>query len=390
MERLRSLHRLKEAELEELPAGEHHDGGGLFLLVESGGARRWYQRLTINEKRVKRGLGPYPLVSLEAARDRAIDLRRGAREGKDVARQARAPTFRQAFEHHFAQRKKGLKNAKHIWQWQAGIERHAYPKIGDRPVSDVTHDEIVAVLSKIWRETPETARRILRRITIIFDLAISRGFRERANPCLGVAEDLGKQGDSVEHYLALPYKDVPAFIRQLRICNSWPITKLAFEWLILTASRPGEVRGATKAELRGDVWVIPKERMKAKAEHVVPLPPRCQEIAQEASAIAPGALLFPSRSGKPLSNMTFTKVLRDLDMADRARAHGFRSSFKDWSAEVAKARDEVSEAALAHRVPDKVKAAYLRTKFLEERRQLMDDWAAHCAGVANPSLSQTD
>ena len=167
MERLRSLHRLKDADIGELPAGEHHDGGGLFLLVESGGARRWYQRLTINEKRVKRGLGPYPLVSLELARDRAIDLRRGAREGKDVARQGRAPTFRQAFEDHFKQRQKGLKNAKHRWQWRAGIETHAFPKIGDRPVSDVTHDEIVAILSKICRETPETARRLLQRITKI-------------------------------------------------------------------------------------------------------------------------------------------------------------------------------------------------------------------------------
>jgi integrase len=373
------LHRLKEAELEELPAGEHHDGGGLFLLVESSGARRWYQRLTINEKRVKRGLGPYPLVSLEMARDRAIDLRRGAREGKDIARQARAPTFRQAFEDHFAQRKKGLKNAKHIWQWRAGIERHAFPVIGDRPVSDVTHDEIVAVLSKIWRETPETARRILQRITIIFDLAISRGFRERANPCLGVAEDLGKQGDSVEHHRALHYAQVPAFIQKLRICNSWPITRLAFEWMVLTAARPGEVRGATKAELQGDLWVIPKERMKAGAEHVVPLPRRCQEIAREAAAIAPGALLFPNKKGEPLSDMTFTKLLRDQGLADRASAHGFRSSFKDWAAEVAKARDEVSEAALAHVVPQKVRKAYLRTKFLPERRQLMEDWAAHCA-----------
>jgi integrase len=383
MVRIRSERRLKAKELTQLAPGTHEDGGGLRLVVEPSGARRWVVRVTIAGKQRSRGLGPYPLIPLEEARERAIDARRAARKGLDVAKRASATgTFRQAFEEHLAHRQKGMRNPKHIWQWRAGIERHAFPVIGDRPIADVTHDEIVTVLKPIWHETPETARRILQRLQIIFDLAISRGIRERASPCTGVARDLGKQGDVVEHRKALPYTEVPAFIQKLRTCNSWLITKLAFEWLILTAARPGEVRGSMKAELQGDLWVVPKERMKAGAEHVVPLSRRCQEIAKEASAIALGPLLFPNKKGEPLSDMTFTKLLRDQDLADRASAHGFRSSFKDWCAEVAKARDEVSEAALAHVVPNKVKAAYLRTKFLEERRQLMDEWAAHCCGLS--------
>jgi integrase len=164
----------------------------------------------------------------------------------------------------------------------------------------------------------------------------------------------------------------------LRTCNSNTVTKLAFEWLILTAARYGEVRGATKAEIQGDRWVIPKERMKGRQEHVVPLSPRCLEIAAQARALSPSQLLFPSKGGKPLSNMTLTKVLRDMGV--EAVPHGFRSSFKDWCAETGVA-DQVSEAALAHQVPDKVKAAYLRTRFIEERRELMEAWARYLVGT---------
>jgi integrase len=379
MRRARTKERLKARDLSTLPVGKHEDGGGLRLIVK-GGSRRWVLRTTIAGKRREFGLGGYPLVPLEDARDRATDIRRAAREQRDlVAEERRASTtFQDVFNEHFEHRQKGLKNAKHIWQWRATVETHALPIIGDRPIAEIGHDEIVEVLEPIWRKTPETARRLLQRLEIIFQLAIRRGLRERASPCTGIAEDLGKQGDVVEHHRALPYAEVPGFIRTLRTCNSWPITRLAFEFLVLAAARPGEVRGALKAELQGDLWVIPRERMKAGVEHVVPLSWRCREIVQEASAIASGALLFPSRTGEPLSDMTFTKLLRNQGMADRASAHGFRSSFKDWAAELAKARDEVSEAALAHKVPDKVKAAYLRTKFLEERRQLMEDWAAHC------------
>jgi integrase len=380
MKRIRAEKRLRAKDVGTLPAGVYEDGGGLRLLVEPSGARRWVLRVTIAGKRCYRGLGPCHLVPLEKARDKATDIRRAAREGRDLVAQRRreGTTFRQAFEDHLEHRQKGMLNAKHAWQWRAGIEAHAFPVIGERPVSEITHDEIVAVLKPIWHETPETARRVLQRMEIIFKLAISRGLRERASPCTGVSEDLGKQRDMVEHHPAMPYAEVPAFIRTLRACSSRPVTKLALEWLVLTASRSGEARGARWEEIQGGVWVIPPERMKARQEHAVPLSGRCIEILKEARILSPdGALLFPGRQGKPLSDMALTQLMRRLRLD--AVPHGFRSSFKDWAAEVAKVPDEVSEAALAHRIPNKVRAAYLRTQFLAERKQVMERWAAYCA-----------
>jgi hypothetical protein len=174
MKRHRTLERLRASDIERLPPGDHHDGGGLFLRVEGEG-RRWVLRLSMHGKRLWRGLGPYPTISLQMARDAAIDRRRAARLGKDLV--SHAQTFRQAFERHFAQRREGLRNEKHISQWRTGLETHAFPVIGDGPVAEVSHDDIVAILRPIWQTTPETARRILQRLSIIFDIATSPGRR---------------------------------------------------------------------------------------------------------------------------------------------------------------------------------------------------------------------
>jgi integrase len=377
MQRLRSLERLRSADIDTLAAGVHHDGGGLFLRVEDSGSRRWLLRLTLHGKRIMRGLGPYPTVSLQMARDKAVDYRRGAREGKDVARTSRSPTFEQAFEQHFAQRKEGLRNAKHIWQWRSTIETHAFPRIGRRPVREITHDEIVAILRPIWIETPVTAQRLLQRMSIIFDIAVSRGLREKANPCKGVADDLGKQGARVEHHPALPWQEVPGFIQALRTCDANQITKLAFEFLILTATRNGEVRFATRTEIDAGLWTIPASRMKAGVEHVVPLSQRCREIDR---STAGDGLIFPGRGGMTISEMTFINVLRRMGFGERATVHGFRTSFRTWATETNQCREVVAEAALAHAIKDKTVAAYLRTTYLEERIGLMQRWADFCAG----------
>ena len=258
MKRIRAEKRLRAKDIGTLPAGVYEDGGGLRLLVEPSGARRWVLRVTIAGKRCYRGLGSYHLVSLEKARDKATDIRRAAREGRDLVavRRREGTTFRQAFDEHLEHRQRGMLNAKHVWQWRAGIEAHAFPVIGDRPVSEITHDEIIAVLKPIWHVTPETARRVLQRMEIIFKLAISRGLRERASPCTGVSEDLGKQRDVVEHHRALPYGEVSAFIRTLRACGSDPITKLAFEWLILTATRSARPVAPPSTEVQGDQGAV--------------------------------------------------------------------------------------------------------------------------------------
>jgi integrase len=301
---------------------------------------------------------------------------------EERARLVAGTTFRRMFEISFAQRSRQLSNAKHLKQWSTTMERYVFPVIGDTPVADVTTAQVLDVLTPIWFDKAETAKRVLQRMETVFKSAIVRGIRERASPCVGVAEELGTKHREVEHRASMPWQAVPEFMDQLRSPGSrqLPITALAFEFLVLTATRSGETRGAlwSEIDLPSSTWIIPKERMKARTPHRIPLSQRCLEILSLARRLKPdSSLIFEaSKRGRPLSDMTFLKHLRDNDID--ATPHGFRSSFKVWAAEHAKAQHEVSEAALAHSNPSKVVAAYLRTDFLAERRPLMDQWSAHC------------
>ncbi len=361
------------------------DGGGLSLVVEASGTKRWELRTSILGKRRQFGLGSYPATSLEDARAKAADIRKAARNGIDLRKQAaiealKGTTFKSAFEEFLEDKKRELGNQKHIWQWERQMELHIYPSLGDRPVAEITAKEIIDALRPIWFEIPETAMRLLQRMKSVFDAAIVAEIREKANPCTGVAAVLGKRHRVVEHYTSLPYSECPRFMAQLQGLENrrWPVVSLALEFLILNASRAGEVRGATWSEFDLDarLWSIPKERMKVKQPHRVPLSSRAMALLEEAKHYKreESDLVFPAQGGGKLSDMTLTKVLRDMEVP--AVPHGFRSSFKGWCAEVAKVADEVSEAALAHAVRGKVKAAYLRVDFLDERRALMEAWAS--------------
>jgi integrase len=360
-------------------------------------SKSWLFRFTIGGRERRMGLGVFETVSLAEARNLAEAARRLSSAGIDPIAQRNqerrvlatdAVTFRHAFEIFYATKRQTLSNAKHQAQWQSTMETYVFPTIGDRPVAEVTAGEVIDVLSPIWFDKPETAKRVLQRIEAVFKSAIVRGHRERASPCVGVAQELGTRHRKVMHHRALPYAEVPAFLARLQVCNSWPATRLGFEWLVLTATRSGETRHALWSEIdeQKSRWTIPANRMKAKRAHVVPLPPRCIDVLDALRAVHPSTpsdLLFPStKRGAALSDMTFTKVLRDMGLGGVATVHGMRSAFKVWCAEVAKIRDEVSEAALAHAVHDKVRAAYLRTDFLEERAVLMAAWARFCAKPA--------
>ena len=370
-------------------AGLYKDGRGLRLVVTDSGTKRWELWFSLNGKKRERGLGVFPQVSLKEARDRADEIRRAARNGVDLRQQrldeqARSISFRQAFETYFAVKCKQLTNAKHLKQWPSTMEAYVFPVFGDVPIADVTTCNVLDALTPIWYEKPETARRVLQRIEAVFKSAILRGSREKASPCVGIAQELQTRHREVRHHPALPWQEVPAFVTRLQgpAPRGLPSTRLAFEFLILTATRSIEVRGAVWSEfdLLTGIWIIPKERMKARKIHRVPLSPRCLAILSEARALnSHGALVFEgAKRGQPLSDMTFTKVLRDAGLGERATAHGFRSSFKNWCSESAKVADDVSEAALAHKIKDRVKAAYLRTDFFDERKLLMQGWEAHC------------
>ena len=293
--------------------------------------------------------------------------------------EARATTFKQAFKAFYEIKSKTLSNEKHAKQWQSTMETYVFPKIGARPIAEMTAAQVLEVLSPICYEKAETARRVLQRMEAIFKSAILRGSRTLASPCIGVVQELGTRHRVVTHHASLPWSEIPDFLTELESRKCSASTRLALEFLILTAARSGEVRGALWSEiaLAEKEWRIPALRMKGRAPYTVPLSRRAIAILNEIRELHPAsAIVFPSACGDQLSDMTFTKLIRDMDYGDRATAHGFRSSFKVWAAVVAKKRDEVSEACLAHKIPEKVRAAYLRTDFLEERRLIMQQWAA--------------
>lgn len=378
--------------LASLPPGWHNDGRGLYLLVTPAGSRRWVLRTVVKGgKRREFGLGSLYDVPISEARSKASEMRRSARIGRDPRIEhrvlaAQSVTFSEAFDAYMAVRSRSLTNAKHLRQWGSTMEAYVFPTIGDRPVAEINSGEVLAVLEPIWHSKPETAKRVLQRVKAVMDAAILHNWRERASPCIGVTHALGGTIHRlVRHHRALPYNCVASFLNTLRHCHAQPETKLAFEWLILTATRSGETRGAMWCEIDEDraLWVIPFKRMKGsrqnRKDHLVPLPGRCLEILAQARALHPNAaLLFPSqRTGNVLSDMAFTKLLRDVGLAAVATAHGFRSSFRDWATEVDKVREVIAEAALAHAVKNRTEAAYRRASYLEERRGLMERWSSY-------------
>lgn len=392
-------HKLSAVRVKALKApGKYEDGGGLRLVVGPSGGKNWVVRVTVSGRRLERGLGTYPDISLDAARDAAAKARKAAEVNLDIKAEERrealaAMTFREMFKITLAQREKQLSNAKHLKQWTSTMETYVFPVIGNTPVADVTTAQVLKVLTPIWFAKPETAKRISQRMEAVFKSAIVRGARRTASPSIGVAEELGIKHRVISHHASMPWQEVPQFIVRLR--NSGPrrfqVTSLALEFLILTATRSGETRGALWSEIDLDraTWVIPPERMKAREEHRIPLSARALEILSELRVMFPRSqLVFPSKGGVPLSDMTLTKVLRDEEVA--ATPHGFRSSFKVWSSERAKVPHEVSEAALAHSFGTKVVAAYLRTDFLDERRPLMTAWADYCLGALRTDASAAD
>ena len=258
-----------------------------------------------------------------------------------------------------------------------------FPRVGKRPVSEVNTADVLEILTPIWHEKAETARAVRQRVRSVLEWSIAMDLRND-NPCDRIGPVLGPQNDIVTHRQALPHKDVAAAIETVRDGSAQPAVRLAFEFLVLTAARSGEVRLATWDEIdpAGAVWTVPSTRMKAKREHRVPLCGRALEVLDAARSLGAGSgLVFPMRSGRPIAPSTLPKMLQHHRIA--AVAHGFRSSFRDWAAEETDHPREVVEAALAHVVQNKVEAAYARSDLFERRRLLMNDWAEYLDGQAD-------
>ena len=366
--------------------GDGRGGFGLSLLVKSRDngrlSKTWSQRLRIDGEETNVGLGPWPVVSLKKAREKALENRQLVEEGHDPRERVgrRVPTLAEASEavlkNHFPTWKDPERTAQ-AWRYRIGT--FVLPKLGRKPIDKVTTPDVLDVLLPVWLSKRETAKRVRQLIGAIMKWAVAQGYRDDnpAGDALGAALPRGGDSGRVQHFKALPHAEVGAAVRKVEESNAWRGTKLAFEFLVLTAARSGEVRKARWEEIDGATWTIPGERMKAGREHRVPLSARALEVLTKARDLEDGSgLVFPSnRSGRMLSDMTISKLIKKLEI--QAVPHGFRSSFRDWAAECSTAPREVCELALAHVNDDRTEAAYRRSDLFEKRRELMEDWAAY-------------
>lgn len=377
---------LTAAHVRSAKPGKHYDGNGLFLRVEENGARRWVQRIVIRGRQREMGLGSAQLVTLAEAREIALVNRRIARAGGDplaAKREAAAVmTFEEAAREVHKAHLPTWKNPKHAAQFISTLEAYAIPHFGRTKISDVSTSDVLAALSPIWVSKQETARRVRQRIGTVMKWAVAKGWR-RDDPTASIAAALPKQNRAASNRKALAYADVGGCLAAVQASKAGAMTKLAIEFLVLTATRSGEVRLASwpEVDLDGAEWAIPAARMKMKRDHRVPLSPRAVEVLEAAKTLGDGsALVFPgTRRGRPLSDMTLSKLVKELGFA--ADVHGFRTSFRTWVQEKTEFPREVAEAALAHVVGNQVEAAYARSDLFEKRRAMMEAWAAFLGEV---------
>ena len=367
--------------------GDGRGGLGLSLLVKpasrGGFSKSWSQSVRLGGKPTSIGLGRYPVVTLAMARERALDNARAIAEGRDPRRRTACsvPTFAEACETVIAIHAGNWKTGGRTEEsWRATLRDYALPRLGGMPVNAVAGADVMDVLLPIWFTKRNTARNVRQRIGAVMKWAIAQGHRPDNPAGDALSAALPNNAGPRRHQRALPHAEVGAALARVRASGAHASTVLAFEFLVLTAARSGEVRNARWEEfdLEGAVWTIPAERMKAGRAHRVPLSPRALEVLDEARRLPPGAgTVFPSPTGRTQRHHYMARLLRELEID--AVPHGFRSSFRDWAAECTDAPREVCELALAHVNSDRVEAAYRRSDLFDRRRVLMNDWAAYVA-----------
>lgn len=380
--------------------GRHAVGGvsGLYLQVTPGAGRSWILRTLVGKRRREMGLGGYPDVGLADARDAARIARKRLLDGEDpiaqrqaarralIAEQQKLMTFNQCAAAVIEVKRQEARNAKHAKQWETTLATYASPTIGELGVAEIELAHIVNVLEPHWTTKTETMTRVRQRIETVLSWAIARGYREGENPArwrgnLDAILPKPAKVAKVAHHKALPYEDVGAFMSDLRQRSG--IATRALEFTILTAARSGEVRGATweEIDLGVGIWTIPAERMKAGREHRVPLSTAAVELLETLPRYEGVNLVFPAPRLGQLSDAGMSSVLKRMEVD--VTVHGFRSTFRDWTAERTSTPHHVAEMALAHTIKNSAEAAYRRGDLLEKRRQLMNHWADYCAAPAS-------
>jgi integrase len=383
-------------EVETKGPGLWADGRGLYLHVTANGTRSWIYRYQLDGKRRDMGLGPVePGNELAHARDRLAKLRALTRDGIDpidakrkakaarVVAQAKAMTFRDCAEAYIARNKPKWRSPKSLAAWEGTLRDYAYPVLGELAAASIDTTLVLKVLEPIWNTKTETASRLRGRIESVLDFAKALKVREGDNPAAwrGNLDDIlpaPGQVAAVDHHAALDYRKIAELMARLAATDT--IASRALRFTVLTCARTGEALGARwdEIDMAERLWVVPKERMKSKREHVVALSDDALAILAEMQTIRTSDHVFPGqKEGTPLSNMALLMLMRRLGHGDLT-VHGFRSTFRDWAAEKTNFPSEAAEIALAHQVGDKVERAYRRGDLLEKRRELATAWAAHC------------
>ena len=371
--------------------GDGRGGHGLSLLVKPASGKRlsktWHQRLRLRGRVFNMGLGPYPKVTLEEARKKALQFAQATAQGLDPRGPAEVPTFAEAAAEVIALHRPNWKEGGSTEeQWRSTLKKHVFPTLGDKLVTEIRFGDVLSVLEPLWGSRHKTALAVRRRIRMV--LGWCQAFEHLEE---NVADDrvdavLPPAPSRRTHHRALPFDDVPRALDAAEACRARPAVRLCFRFLVLTAARSKEARGARWSEIRVDEgkWIIPGDRMKGGEEHEQPLSTPALDLLRAAKTLDDGSgLVFPSPtgSGKPMDATTLTDLLERIGIRDNATIHGFRSTFRDWAAERTEAERAVMELSLAHVTGSKVQRAYFRSPLWEKRIVLMEQWAAFACGL---------
>jgi integrase len=394
----RLIQQLTEAKIRTLTKiGLHHDGAGLYLQIKPGGARSWIYRFRLNGRTRDMGLGALADVSLVKARDKTSAARVLVDDGIDPIEHNRAqavipaaskrhssPAFEEVAEAYMADRLKRLRSEIHRRQWRQSLLDYVYPIIGKMPVNEIETNDVLAVLKPIWDSKCETAARLRGRIERILARATVEGLRRGANPAtwrghLQEALPARSEVQPVQHFRAMEFRDVPAFMAQLRPIKT--VGAMALWFLILSAARSGEVVGARWGEIDWveNTWTIPAARTKTNQAHIVPLSTGALATLREIKPLRGVSedFIFPGTKGRGLSGTTLL-ILLQRRMNRAATVHGFRSAFRDWCGDEGEVPRELAEASLANVVRDATERAYRRKSAVERRRAVMQSWCDYC------------
>lgn len=361
---------------------------GLHLYVQSANKKYWILRKIINGKQKDISIGNFPIISISEARDKAQTLRKDISDGIDPIYQRKLKktdsinknvVFKDFASDCIRLKMVEWKNPKHEKQWTYTIKEFAYPVIANKKLDEIDTEDILKILTPIWNTKTVTASRLRGRLEWILASATTRKLRFGINPALwrGHLETIlpaPNRINKVKHHKALPYRQIPLFMKKLR--NSNGMASLALEFLVLNASRTGEIIGGLRNEVENGIWTIPASRMKASKEHEVILCNRSLEILEVAKSIEPDSEYLFSRNNRRLSNMAMAMVMRRLNFD--FTVHGFRSTFRDWVSEETLHSSEVAEMALAHTIANATERAYRRGNLRERRKNLLQEWEGYC------------